>query len=701
MPGSPAQVLAAPRTVRRRLSSPPALGAALAAMADLQPALLDARGEHPEARYAYLAFSPTQELVAWADQLDVVTPTGRNTHATRDVWAELTQRLEASRGTRRGGDAPFEGGWVGVLAHEAASWILGTPVPPPQPPARPNTPRAAFRFYPNVLVVDRHEGTATLIAHDWGSENPSAAERLDDAARRLEEGRSAAAPARAEPPVTATLDDEAFAARIHQLQRLVRDGDCFQVNLTSSFAYAWNSPPTREGLIALYDAYAAANPGAWGGYYELPGSTILSASPECLFDARGGRLRLRPIAGTRGRGADASEDARLARELQSDPKERAEHAMLVDLARNDAAAVCEPGTVHVPNLAGLERYRHVFHLVSEVEGRLRPSTSVRELLEATFPGGTVTGAPKRRAVQRIAETEGGPRGPYTGALGYVALGGDVQFNLLIRTLVATPTHLVAHAGCGIVEGSRAPAESAELGAKARAQVDAALGRAAPAPPEFACGRADPGPAWRPSLAPPRNLQRRVLLIDFEDSFVRNLADYCARLGAATLIHSIHAPVEDAWRTPPSHVLFSPGPGRPEDFPAAREHLRRAVDLGLPVLGVCLGHQFLAQETGARIERHPETVHGRATAVRRTPAGERDPVLGAWRGERVGRYHSLVARALPQSLTTLAELEDGTCMALRIDGKPHWGIQFHPESLLTEDGTSLLRAFLEVTPDARR
>jgi anthranilate synthase/aminodeoxychorismate synthase-like glutamine amidotransferase len=190
--------------------------------------------------------------------------------------------------------------------------------------------------------------------------------------------------------------------------------------------------------------------------------------------------------------------------------------------------------------------------------------------------------------------------------------------------------------------------------------------------------------------------RRVLLIDFEDSFVHNLADYFRRLGATTRVVSAHDPADAAWTGPAAtHLVLSPGPGRPEDFPEWRRHLAKAEAHGIPVLGVCLGHQALAEAAGARVVRHTETVHGRASPLHRTRAGIDDPVLGRWRGVLVGRYHSLVAAEGTHDMVPLAALDDGTTMAVRYTDRPWWGLQFHPESLLTEDGSAILAAFLEV------
>lgn len=684
---------------RLPLAAVPQPAAALAALIDAGAALLESRTAHPGARYSYLAFSPLLELRVYPGRLLIRSAEGgERAHvvAAEAPLAHLFDWLEAVRAMPGSPGTPFAGGWIGWLGHEAGAFLLATPPSPRVVPARPQGPWAVFRLFRDVLVVDHERARAELVGGDWGEGLAAVRARLAAAAGRLRAPPPAAMPATVRAAAQATLDPEAFAREQLRLQELIRAGDCFQVNLTSSWAYPWREGerPPLAALVALYARYAAANPGAWGGFFPDEEISILCASPELLVDWRGRTLKMRPIAGTRPRGADASEDAALAGELRTDAKEQAEHAMLVDLARNDLARVSLAGSVRVPNLGGVERYRHVMHLVSEVEGEARPGLAVGELLGAVFPGGTVTGAPKRRAVTRIAECERGPRGPYTGALGYVGVGGACQWNLLIRTLTATPAHLVVHAGCGIVAASVVAHEAAELADKARAQVEAALGRATPARPEAGCGRVEAGPAWEPGKTGKRHPRAQVLILDFEDSFVHNLADYCRRLGAGVRVASAHdAPA--CWREGTvTHLILSPGPGTPADFPTWRHHLAAAVRHGTAVLGVCLGHQALAEADGAHVQRHRETVHGRWSPLVRTPVAAVDPLFRRWQGGRIGRYHSLVVDARTPRMEVLATLEDGTLMAVRYRGRRHWGLQFHPESLLTEDGLALIEAFLE-------
>ncbi len=672
---------------------------ALMALLDETGALLESRTGHPGARYSYLGLAPRVELRLYPDRLAArVAGEPEVTIESERPLDTLLEHLEAVRTLPGTDEAPFQGGWLGWLSHEAGAMLLDVPAAAPAPPARPAGPLAVFRLCTDVLVIDHAVSQAWLVGRSAGEAEEIVLERLANYKERLQAGAAAESPAEVVDEATVTLDPPAFAREQGKLQELIRNGDCFQVNLTASWAYPWREGrPERAALAALYARYTAANPGAWCGFFPDEEVSLLSGSPELLVDWDRGRLAMRPIAGTRPRGKTPEADAALADELRADAKEQAEHAMLVDLARNDLAHIGVSASVRVPNLAGIERYRHVMHLVSEVTATAPADLRLKDLLGAVFPGGTVTGAPKRRAVTRIAECERGPRGAYTGALGYAGFGGASQWNLLIRTLTATPTHLMAHAGCGIVAASETGREADELGFKARAQIESALGQGTPASEADRCGTVEPGPLWRPGRREPASQAAEVLIVDFEDSFVHNLADYAAALGAHVQVVSIHDAPESFWDKPVTHLILSPGPGEPADFPAWRTHLVQAEARGLPVLGICLGHQALAEADGARVVRHFEPMHGRWSELVRTPAAAEDPLLGTWRGTRIGRYHSLVVTDATERMIRLAALDDGTLMAVRYRNRPHWGLQFHPESLLTEDGMDLMRAFLEVGP----
>jgi anthranilate synthase component 1 len=248
-------------------------------------------------------------------------------------------------------------------------------------------------------------------------------------------------------------------ARIHQH---LRAGDVFQVNLSRSWQARFASPPPAS---SLYAALRQANPAPFAGLLQQPGWAVLSSSPERLLEVRGAQAQTRPIAGTRARVPGDDEQVRI-RELRGHPKECAEHVMLIDLERNDLGRVCIPGTVEVDELMVIESYAHVHHIVSNVRGQLRQEITPGQLIAAIFPGGTITGCPKIRCMELIAELEKTPRGAYTGALGYLDRNGDLDLNILIRTFSLHGTELEWRAGAGIVADSDAPRELDETRAKA-------------------------------------------------------------------------------------------------------------------------------------------------------------------------------------------------------------------------------------------
>ena len=261
-------------------------------------------------------------------------------------------------------------------------------------------------------------------------------------------------------------EPERFIANVERGLQAITAGEVYQTNLSR----AWHTQLLPgESAAALYHRLCGANPGPFAGIARLPGLSVLSTSPERLVRVRGLKIDTRPIAGTRPRRlGDAAADAALAAELRAHPKEQAEHVMLVDLERNDLGRLCEPGTVEVDEFMVLEHYAHVHHIVSNVRGIRRPDTTPGQVLRAVFPGGTITGCPKVRCMQLIADLEGVPRGAYTGTMGWLGLDGDMDLNILIRTAAVTTAGIVSvRAGAGIVADSVPLLELAETRAKAR------------------------------------------------------------------------------------------------------------------------------------------------------------------------------------------------------------------------------------------
>jgi len=244
------------------------------------------------------------------------------------------------------------------------------------------------------------------------------------------------------------LPREEFCRRVARAQEYIAAGDIYQVNLAHRFAAEWEGD-----AFAFYEALRHYSPAPYAAFLEIEGRAILSTSPESFLKISGRAIRTRPIKGTRPRRAKADADALSAYDLRNSPKEAAELVMITDLERNDLGAICEYGSVHVQELLKLESYEHVFHLVSTVEGSLREEVDHISALRACFPGGSITGAPKKRAREIIAELEPEPRGVYTGALGWFGFNGESQFNIAIRTVVVESGCAHFHVGAGIVADS--------------------------------------------------------------------------------------------------------------------------------------------------------------------------------------------------------------------------------------------------------
>lgn len=258
-----------------------------------------------------------------------------------------------------------------------------------------------------------------------------------------------------------------FLDGIGRIQDYLLDGDVYQVNLSRR----WQTRMKLDGA-EIYARLLRANAAPFAARACFPGIEIISSSPERLFEVRNGEIRTQPIAGTRPRGWDEPGDQALRSELIQSPKERAEHIMLVDLERNDLGRICEPGSVKVPRLMAIEPYATVQHIVSDVHGQLRSNVGLSEILQAVFPGGTITGCPKLHCMELLAKLESHPRMAYTGSIGYCLDDGQADFNILIRTIQKTATNIRLDAGAGIVAGCDPVAELEETRAKARGVITA-------------------------------------------------------------------------------------------------------------------------------------------------------------------------------------------------------------------------------------
>ncbi len=435
------------------------------------PALLLSAAAGPQGRFDVLPLTDTPPLV--------VPYPGHPAHAQRLAALERQLR-ELKVGVATAPDALFASGWLLYLAYE-----FGAVFEPSVPLLAPelDEPLALLWRVPAALVRDRSAQRCELVGTDravWqqrlaaamaGADSSVAGKGQGSAASSLLHGQGRGASSALQ---ISEDNPQRFLDGVGRIHDYLLAGDVFQVNLSR----AWRARSEHPiDLDALFASLSAANPAPFAAVLTHRDWGLASSSPERLVSVRGDRVETRPIAGTRRRDDDPAIDARLLAELQRDPKERAEHIMLIDLERNDLGRVCQPGSVAVDELGGIESYAHVHHLVSNVSGRLRGDVSVWSLLRALFPGGTITGCPKVRCMQIIAEIEQVGRGAYTGALGYIGDDGSLDLNILIRTISVQREHLQWRAGAGIVADSIASHELKETRAKALGMLRA-LGAAA-------------------------------------------------------------------------------------------------------------------------------------------------------------------------------------------------------------------------------
>jgi anthranilate synthase component 1 len=367
--------------------------------------------------------------------------------------AALESWWAASRTAPTDARLPFMGGWLVYLGYEVAAEIE----PRLALPRSPDSTAALAIRAPAAWIRDRQSGEA------WAVAEPGEQGLLDRFARDV---RSIGGVRPAEPMQAFEVEEEEparFEAAVARALEYIAAGDIYQANLSR----LWRG---RAGgsleAAALYRRLRAANPSPFAALLRDGDFAVISSSPERLVSVHGERISTRPIAGTRPRGASAERDAALIASLLGNEKERAEHVMLIDLERNDLGKVCVAGSVQVDEFMAVESYAHVHHIVSNVSGRKSPHVSPIEVLRAVFPGGTITGCPKVRCMQIIAELEAVGRGAYTGTLGYLNRDGSCDFNILIRTITARGSMLSFRAGAGIVADSSPAHELAETRAKA-------------------------------------------------------------------------------------------------------------------------------------------------------------------------------------------------------------------------------------------
>ncbi|MEO8504073.1 MAG: anthranilate synthase component I family protein [Acidobacteriota bacterium] len=459
--------------------TPLALYRRLAELSPVRFLLESVTGGEQVSRFSFLGAAPRKLYRLYPDRLEVQDTGAGSGDRVRLPGVPLAA-LERVLGSVRSGDGPvpFAGGFVGFFGYDLIRLIETLPNRPPDPF---DLPVAVIGRFDTVLAVDHARQRVLAVANEIEGEvsQEQANADLDRMAELLRGGVTEHAASMPRGTIVAadlgpaSLSGEQYRAAVERAKEHIAAGDIFQVVL----ARRWKTRDAPAPLL-LYRALRAVNPSPYMVLLELPDVALVGASPEMLVRKSGRRAETRPIAGTRPRGQDAESDRALAADLLADEKERAEHVMLVDLGRNDLGRVATAGGVKVETFMEIERYSHVMHIVSSVAAELPEKTTALDALLACFPAGTVSGAPKIRAMQIIDTLEPEARGPYAGAVGYASFSGDLDTCITIRTLVVRNGETSVTAGAGIVADSDPATEERETENKAAALLQAvALARA--------------------------------------------------------------------------------------------------------------------------------------------------------------------------------------------------------------------------------
>lgn len=419
-------------------------------------------------RYSILGAGPFRRFQAFGNRVveqDGTNPPTEQTHP--DPLKLLEQRISEYRGPHLPGLPRFCGGAVGFAAYDAIRYVERLPNAPPDDRRIPDL---CFGFYDEMVVFDHINKTVLAVVHSRDGDYEQTCRRVDALVSRLELPT-------AEPPLrdidlntrypdpseryTSNFTRESWEAMVRRGIEYILAGDVFQFVPSQRFRTTTSADP-----FDIYRALRVINPSPFMFFVDAGDTKLVGASPEIMCRVENGEMTVRPLAGTRRRGATPELDKELAAELLADPKERAEHIMLVDLGRNDVGKVCELGSVRLAELMTVERYSHVMHISSTVTGRLKPGLTAFDALRSALPAGTLSGAPKVRAMEIIDELEPHKRGPYGGAVGYIDFSGNMDTCIALRTLVVQGTTADIQAGCGVVADSDPASEYAETVNKA-------------------------------------------------------------------------------------------------------------------------------------------------------------------------------------------------------------------------------------------
>ncbi len=435
-------------------------------------------------RYSIAAADPFLILKSQGSKVEIIRRDGGvSLKKNADPFSELKKLLYENAVLGGHATPPFAGGAIGYAGYEAKSWI--EPRLSKKTSGNLGLPDLFFMFFDQGVIFDHQAEEIVLFASNvFRSSAAVAYQKTRESLNALEkkitgsqthpttngERSRTTLTTKSRTTIKSSLGPSAFMKAVRAAKRYIKKGDIYQANLSQRFEF-----PLKEDPLGVYHRLKNINPSSFFAYLDAGDFQIISGSPERLVSLKESVLETRPIAGTRGRGRDSQQDARFSRGLLLSPKERAEHIMLVDLERNDLGRVAAYGTVRVDELMVLEDYSHVKHIVSNIRGRLKKGVGAVDAFKAFFPGGTITGAPKIRSMEIIDELEPVTRGPYTGSLGYFSFTGNMDFNIIIRSLVIKNHMGYLHTGSGIVADSIPRKEYEETLYKAEAVFQAVFG----------------------------------------------------------------------------------------------------------------------------------------------------------------------------------------------------------------------------------
>jgi anthranilate synthase len=539
---------------------------------------------------------------------------------------------------------------------------------------RPADQRDLVLYLPDeLIVVDYYLQQTLRYEYDFETAQGSTAElaRVGEVIDYRGKGEYA------QPTIPPQPEARAYAAQVEIAQEYFRRGDLFEVVLSQQFSADCPASP-----VQLFQTLQQINPSPYGFLLNLGGEYLIGASPEMFVRVEGKRVETCPISGTILRGRDAMGDAEQIRQLLNSYKDETELTMCTDVDRNDKSRVCIPGSVKVIGRRQIELYSHVIHTVDHVEGILRPEFDALDAFLSHTWAVTVTGAPKRAAMQFIEQHEDSARRWYGGAVGRITFNGDMNTGLTLRTIRLQDSVAEIRVGATLLYDSVPADEAQETLTKAAALFETLNKAVAETePPEVS----RVGLANKVRITTTNTASKRVLLIDYEDSFVHTLANYIRQTGATvtTLRHGFSADVFD--RENPDLVVLSPGPGRPTDFHVP-ETVQACMQRQIPLFGVCLGLQGIVEALGGTLGVLNPPQHGKSSELLVT---DRSSALfrGLPTAFPIGRYHSLYAlpSELPPELKVTGMSHDNVIMGLEHHYLPIAAVQFHPESIMTLTG----------------